>query len=67
MDLAIVTSINNIAHSLGKKTIAEFVENVGTVKVLKDCGVDYIQGYYVTEPIAVETKDTVIEFKPKQA
>ena len=53
MDRAIVTSINNIAHSLGKKTIAEFVENAETLKALKECGIDYIQGYYFSHPLAV--------------
>ncbi len=53
MDRAIVTSINNIAHSLGKKTIAEFVENAETLKMLRECGVDYIQGFYLAKPLAL--------------
>ncbi len=52
MDRAIVTSITHIAHSLGKKTVAEFVENAATLKLLKDCGVDYVQGFYITPPIS---------------
>ena len=52
MDRAIVTSITHIAHSLGKKTIAEFVENTATLRLLKDCGVDYVQGFYITPPIS---------------
>ncbi len=51
MDRAIVTSITHIAHSLGKKTVAEFVENAATLKLLKDCGVDYVQGFYISPPI----------------
>ena len=50
MDLAIVRSITTIAHSLGKQTIAEFVESPDVIKILKECGVDYIQGYYVAKP-----------------
>ena len=52
MDLAIVTSINNIAHSLGKKTIAEFVEDAETLRLLKQAGIDYVQGYYVSVPMS---------------
>lgn len=52
MDLAIVTSINNIAHSLGKKTIAEFVENADTLRLLKEAGIDYVQGYYISVPVS---------------
>jgi len=51
MDMAIVTSINNIAHSLGKKTVAEFVENLEILKQLKKIGVDYVQGYYISHPL----------------
>lgn len=51
MDRAIVTSIHNIAHSLGKKTIAEFVEDAETVQVLKEIGIDYVQGYYLSHPL----------------
>lgn len=60
MDLAIVTSINNIAHSLGMKTVAEFVEDIETVKLLKQCGVDYIQGYYIARPYALPMPDNVV-------
>lgn len=50
MDKAIVASIVNIAHSVGKKTVAEYVENAETIKALKEIGVDYAQGYYVEKP-----------------
>ncbi len=50
MDLAIVKSITEISHALGKKTIAEFVEDADVLKKLKDCGVDYVQGYYIASP-----------------
>jgi diguanylate cyclase (GGDEF)-like protein/PAS domain S-box-containing protein len=49
-DRAIVQSINDIAHSLGRRTVAEFVENREILQMLKDCGVDYAQGYYVSPP-----------------
>lgn len=50
MDMAIVRSITNIAHSLGKETIAEFVESAEVLALLKQSGVDYIQGFYVARP-----------------
>jgi len=53
MDRAIVTSIHNIAHSLGKKTIAEFVEDAETMRILKDIGIDYVQGYYLSHPLNI--------------
>ena len=42
--------ITNIAHTLGKETIAEFVESPEVLKLLKECGVDYVQGYYIAKP-----------------
>ncbi len=46
-DRAIVTSINEIAHSFGKRTIAEFVESADVLRLLRESGVDYAQGYYI--------------------
>lgn len=51
-DRAIVTSINDIAHSFGKRTIAEFVEEEQTLALLREFGVDYAQGFYISEPQA---------------
>jgi EAL domain-containing protein (putative c-di-GMP-specific phosphodiesterase class I) len=41
----------SIAHSQGKKTIAEFVENAESLRLLKEAGVDYVQGYYISKPL----------------
>jgi EAL domain-containing protein (putative c-di-GMP-specific phosphodiesterase class I) len=50
-DVAIVTSMNEIAHSLGLKTIAEYVENMEILEILKRIGVDYAQGYGIQKPM----------------
>lgn len=50
MDMAIVRSITNIAHTLGKQTVAEFVESPEVLKILKECGVDFVQGFYIAKP-----------------
>ncbi|OOG23188.1 GGDEF domain-containing protein [Thioalkalivibrio denitrificans] len=52
-DLALVRSINDIAHVMGKRTIAEFVESREILDLLKDMGVDYAQGHFLAEPVAV--------------
>lgn len=52
IDRAIVNSVVQIAHSVGKKTIAEYVENIEVIKKLQDMGVDYVQGYYISRPQA---------------
>ena len=50
LQLAMVRSMNDIAHAMGKYTVAEFVDNQDAMRVLKEMGVDYIQGYYVGCP-----------------
>ncbi|MEX2326989.1 MAG: EAL domain-containing protein [Pseudomonadales bacterium] len=46
-DYAVVKSINEIGHFMGKKTIAEFVEDDEILEILREIGVDYAQGYGV--------------------
>ncbi len=50
MDKAVVQSINEIAHSFGKKTVAEYVDNREIVELLEIIGVDYAQGYFISKP-----------------
>jgi diguanylate cyclase (GGDEF)-like protein/PAS domain S-box-containing protein len=45
VSLEMVKSINDIAHLMGKKTIAKFVENDEVLKILTGLKVDYVQGY----------------------
>ncbi len=49
-DFAVVKSINEIGHFMGKKTIAEYVENQDILDLLKEIGVDYAQGFGVEKP-----------------
>jgi len=50
IDLAMVQSINDIGHLMGKKTIAEFVENDRIKEQLQLIGVDFAQGYGIAKP-----------------
>lgn len=50
-DRAIVTAMNDVAHSLGRYTVAEYVESPEIVRLLKICGVDKVQGNYVSIPL----------------
>jgi diguanylate cyclase (GGDEF)-like protein/PAS domain S-box-containing protein len=50
IDREMVRSINEIGHLTGKKTIAEFAENAEIITMLRGMGVDYAQGYGVSEP-----------------
>ncbi|NNJ51425.1 MAG: EAL domain-containing protein [Gammaproteobacteria bacterium] len=50
IDMAMVRSINEIGQIMGKKTIAEFVENEKILNQLKLIGIDYVQGYHISRP-----------------
>ena len=50
VDQAMVRSINQISHSMGKKTVAEFVESEDILKQIRLMGVDYAQGYFIGKP-----------------
>lgn len=50
VDLALLRSIHEIAHLLGKETVAEFVNSEKTCSLLKQIGVDYGQGFYLGRP-----------------
>lgn len=55
IDFAMVKSINEIGHVMGKKTIAEFVENDAILGRLRSIGVDYAQGYGIGMPVPIES------------
>lgn len=49
-DRIFVQVIHQVGHSLGLKTIAEFVESERIHELLRDIGVDYVQGYAIGRP-----------------
>lgn len=53
IDQAMVRAMNDIAHVLGKQTVAEFVENEESLLLLSDYGVDFVQGYHLGRPEAI--------------
>jgi diguanylate cyclase (GGDEF)-like protein/PAS domain S-box-containing protein len=50
VDQAMVESMNQVAHALGKETVAECVENAETLQILKTMGVDRAQGNFIGLP-----------------
>jgi len=53
-DLAVVRSINEIGHFLGKKTVAEYVHDEKTAELARSIGIDYLQGWGVEKPKPIE-------------
>ena len=55
IDYAMVKSINDVGHVMGKKIIAEFVENKQILSKLEQIGVDYAQGYGIARPASISS------------
>jgi EAL domain-containing protein (putative c-di-GMP-specific phosphodiesterase class I) len=49
-DQLILKSIVEMAEALGKQTIAEFVGDQESIRLLREQHVDYAQGYHVARP-----------------
>ncbi|WP_244818074.1 EAL domain-containing protein [Caballeronia sp. Lep1P3] len=45
-----VAAINDIGHSMGRLTIAEYVESEAILRALREMGVDFVQGFHVGRP-----------------
>ncbi len=64
-DRAIVTAMNDVAHSLGRYTVAEYVESPEIVRLLKICGVDKVQGNYISMPLTRLPSGNVVKLHQK--
>ncbi len=54
-DLVMVQSTIALAHSLGRKVVAEGVEHQGVLDALVDMGCDVAQGYIIGRPMSIDS------------
>lgn len=59
IDWAMVESIQQVGKVMKLKTIAEHVEDKVTLIALKEIGVDFVQGYYLGRPEALEVLEII--------
>ena len=57
-DRIFVKAITDISHAMGKRVIAEFVENEAILHIRNELGVDYAQGYHIGRPAPLPGKYT---------
>jgi EAL domain-containing protein (putative c-di-GMP-specific phosphodiesterase class I) len=50
----IISSLVGVANGLGKRTIAEYVDDQATIELLRELGVDLAQGYAIGRPEPLE-------------
>ena len=50
VDFAMVRAINHVGHVMGKKTIGEFVDGEMGLAKLREIGVDFAQGNWISPP-----------------
>jgi EAL domain-containing protein (putative c-di-GMP-specific phosphodiesterase class I) len=55
VNYSIIEAVNHIGHVMGLKIIAESVENDAIFRKIKECGVDFVQGYGIERPQPLET------------
>jgi diguanylate cyclase (GGDEF)-like protein len=55
-DQRVVKSIADVGHSLGKRIVAEGVEDAATEDLLRRYGVDYVQGFYIGAPERISAR-----------
>jgi diguanylate cyclase (GGDEF)-like protein/PAS domain S-box-containing protein len=53
-DRLVVRAVVELARGMGKLTIAEFVGDQQTLSVLRELGVDYLQGFHLGKPAPLE-------------
>jgi EAL domain-containing protein (putative c-di-GMP-specific phosphodiesterase class I) len=54
VDQHLVRAMVEVARALKKRTVAEFVASAEILKLVRDSGVDFAQGFFVGKPDAVE-------------
>jgi diguanylate cyclase (GGDEF)-like protein len=52
-----VAAINDIGHSMGRLTIAEYVESEAILHALREMGLDFVQGFHVGRPTPWATEE----------
>lgn len=62
-DLTIVKSMIDLSHGLGKRVLAEGVETIEQLNVLRKLGCDAVQGYYINHPLP---EDKLVKYLEKK-
>ena len=59
-DMLLVESTIELAHGLGRRVIAEGIEDPETLELLRSIGCDIAQGYYLAKPMRIEALESLL-------
>ena len=62
-DMTIVKTMIKLSHGLGKRVLAEGVENKDQLNVLRNLGCDAVQGFLIDKPMPEEKLTTYFSKK----
>ena len=60
-DMMLVESTIELAHGLGRRVIAEGIEDPETLSLLRAIGCDIVQGYYLAKPMRLDALSALLE------
>ncbi len=66
VDQAMVKAINDVGHTMGIETIAEYVESEEIAMLLRTVGVDYAQGFWIARPERLVLGERVSTLEAKE-
>lgn len=68
-DMLLVESTIELAHGLGRRVIAEGIEDLETLEMLRSIGCDIAQGYYLAKPMRFDVMKNLVasHSKPQAA
>lgn len=57
----VIRTVVDLIHSLNMKVVAEGVESQTHIDWLKNCGCDYVQGFYYYKPMPIDQFDALLD------
>ena len=60
-DVTLVSAVIAMAHAMNQTVVAEGVEDREQLRVLKQLGCDYVQGYYFSKPVTQDKISFLLE------
>lgn len=64
-DMMLVESTIELAHGMGRRVIAEGIEDPETLELLRAIGCDIAQGYYLAKPMRIEALESFVSLSAR--